>query len=134
MKWTRYFNRALLVAASLVLASCATLGQVSPQLPVSPAAVANSTKLDESALLVAETSYKVARTIIETAADEGRLKPGLAAKFFRLNGDVNAVLVKARTAYDAANSSSYFALIDQARPLIDQLWALLSEQEKPGGV
>ena len=131
MKWTRYFGGALIAAASLCLASCATFG---PLATADPSAVADTTKLDETALLVAETSYKVARTIIETAVDEGRIKPVLATKFFGLNGDVNAVLVKARAAYDAANSNSYLALIDEAKPLIDQLWALLSEQEKPDGV
>jgi hypothetical protein len=132
MKWTRYLQGAVIAAASLLLVSCASLGQlVGGQPPISPSAVADTTKLDESALLVAEVSYKAARTIIETAVDEGRIKPALAAKFFRLNGDINAVLVKAREAYDAANSDSYFALIDQAKPLIDKLWALLSEQEKP---
>lgn len=130
MRSLRKFGAAILAATALSLASCASLTQAVE----GPSAAADATKLDETALLAAEVGYKAARVIVEAAVDEGRVKPGLAAKFFRLNGDINAVLVKARRAYDAANSQSYLALIAEVRPLIEKLWAVVAEQEKHDGV
>jgi hypothetical protein len=122
------------IALAMPLASCAALQSINGVSAKNPKELADATKMDELTLIAAELSYKAARTIIETAVDEGRIKPALAAKFFRLNGKINGLLVRAERAYDAANSTSYSVLLNEVAPLIQELWKLVAQQEKPDGI
>jgi hypothetical protein len=117
-------KRIWAVVLVATLCSCSTL----PTKLYSPSTFAQRTSIDERALLSAELSYKAARTLMEAAVDSGQLAPGLAAKFFRVNGKLNAALVRARIAYDAANAPSYHAALDEAVPLINELWDIFEQQ------
>jgi hypothetical protein len=121
--------RIFAMFAALALSGCATM----PTAPSSPSALARQTKIDERALLSAELSYKAARTYMEAAVDSGQVTPGLAAKFFRINGKLNAALVRARIAYDAANAPSYHAALHEAGPLILELWDMVASQGGKNG-
>lgn len=121
--------RIFAMFAALALSGCATM----PTAPSSPSAFARQTKIDERALLSAELSYKAARTYMEAAVDSGQVTPGLAAKFFRINGKLNAALVRARIAYDAANAPSYHAALHEAGPLILELWDMVASQGGKNG-
>ena len=121
--------RVFAIFAALALSGCATM----PTAPSSPNAFARQTKIDERALLSAELSYKAARNLMEAAIDSGQLTPGLAAKFFRVNATLNAALVRARIAYDAANAPSYRAALDDIDALIFELKQIGAEQESKNG-
>lgn len=114
---------------AIALSSCSAL---LPALP-SPSSVSQQTKIDERALLSAELSYKAARTLMEAGVDSGQVTPGRAAKFFRINGALNAALVRARSAYDAANAPSYHAALDEAGPLLFELWDMVASQGGKNG-
>lgn len=115
--------------AAVALCSCSTL----PAKLHSPSSASQQTKIDERALLSAELSYKKARTYMEAAIDSGQVAPGLAAKLFRLNGKLNAALVRARIAYDAANAPNYKAALDEASPLILELWDMVAPRGGKNG-
>ena len=115
--------------AAVALSSCSSLPAKLP----SPSSVSQQTKIDERALLSAELSYKAARTYMEAAVDSGQVTPGLATKFFRINGKLNAALVRARIAYDAANAPSYHAALHEAGPLILELWDMVASQGDKNG-
>lgn len=122
--------RIFAATAALALCSCTALTTA----VTSPAAVSSQTSLDERTLLGAEFSYNAARTLLEAAVDSGVVKPGLARKFYAANGKTNAVLVRARNAYDALNSGSMTAALSEAEPLLAELWKIVGEQEKPDAV
>lgn len=126
MKWP---SRIFVMLTAVALFGCSTL----PPAPTSPSMLAQSTFIDERALLGAEISYKAARIMMEAAVDNGRIAPGQAAKFFRLNGKLNEALVRCRKAYDAANAPGYQAALDEAGPLISELWEMASRQESKHG-
>ena len=119
----KYPARIIAMAMSMALLGCATM----PTAHMSPSAFARQSTVDERLLLAAETSYKAARLLMEAAVDSGRITPGQAAKFFRLNGALNAALVRARIAYDAANAPGYVAALDEIDPLISQLWDMAAQ-------
>jgi hypothetical protein len=129
MKW----RTAFVAVAALALASCAGLGSTIVGGLSGPAAIANKTTLDERALLGLEASYKAARLAMEGAVDAGLVKRPLAVKFRDANKKANAVLVKARTAYDAANAATLDAALDEGAPLVAEIWKLVAEQEKTYG-
>lgn len=116
----------LLASGAAFLSGCTSM----PPVPSSPAAIAEQTLLDEQSLIAAEASYKAAREILEAAVDQDLLTPGVAARFRALNAQTNAVLVRARQAYDAANAPSYAAAIAEAGPLINRLWQQVAEKGK----
>lgn len=126
--------RMFVATAALALCSCTALTTAITDAPnISPSAVANQTTLDERGLLGAEVSYKAARTLMEAAVDAGQVKPGLAVKFYRLNGQLNGALVRARNAYDGVNAASMDSALSDAGPLIIELWQLVAEQGKSNG-
>ena len=121
----------VIAAASLALASCASLPNISPG---GPAAVAESTTLDERLLLGAETSYKAARTLGEVAVDTGEISPAMAVQFRSVDIALFGVLLKARTAYDAGNAVTYKAALDEMAPLLNRIWAIVRPRRGEGAV
>lgn len=89
-----------------------------------PAAVADSTIVDERAALSLELAYKAARIAVETSVDAGLIK-GPTAELFDVRNDRAYAAVKAvRAAYQAGNSQDYLTMAAIARIAISDLLAL----------
>lgn len=105
--------------AALALAGCTPGGIAS--IPDSPAAVANSTTLDEQGALAAELAYKAARIAVETGVDAGAIKGATATRFAALDSKAYAALGKVRAAYRAGNAATYASALTEARSAVSAL-------------
>lgn len=112
------------IAAALALSACSAIGGL-PTPPASPAAVANTTVLDEKLAITAEATYKAARLAIETATDAGLIRGANATKAAALDNRAFAAVQKVRTAYRTSNAASYGAAYAEANQLISDLLALI---------
>jgi hypothetical protein len=118
----RRFCFAFLTAATL--AACAGVPGLST-IPAAPAAVAETTVLDEKAAIGAELAYQAFRTAAELAVDAGVLKGERAAAVARADNRAFAALGVARAAYDAGNASSYGSALAEARAAISGALAII---------
>lgn len=116
-----------LAAASLLLSlsGCAGLMSAFSAVPASPAAVANTTVLDEQAALGVELAYKAARIAMETAVDAGILKGARATQLAAADNKAYAAIQVARRAYQAGNATDYQSGVASARLAVADLLALL---------
>lgn len=115
-------KKMFVALAALALAGCASLPAA---IPTGPAPIAEATTLDERALVAFETSYKAARTLAEVGVDSGRVDAALAAKIAPIDNQLHGALVKARTAYEAANAATYQAALAEIAPLLPKLFLLV---------
>lgn len=84
-----------LAACTLSLNGCAALqGLAAPA-----TTVAAHTAADEEALKRCETTYKLARTLMEIGVDSGLIRGGVAVTVAGLDNKLYGVLVTCRTAY-----------------------------------
>ncbi len=120
-------RKLIFLPALLALSGCAGLAPLLLGAPASPAAVANKTTLDETALRLAETAYAAERTAIDTAADAGLLTGQNAAKAASLDNKAYAALGLARRAYSAANAADYADAISQLRDAVTGAVALIKK-------
>lgn len=107
--------------ALVALGGCAQLAQIAPP----PAAIADSTTLDERGGLAIEVAWRAAGAALEAAVDSGHLTGAAAAKADRLDARAAHFVGLARAAYDAGNSADYWSAVQQAKPLIADLRALI---------
>jgi hypothetical protein len=117
--------KAIILAPLLLLASCAGLGSLLTP-PASPAAVANTTTLDEQAALGVELAYKAARTAVEVGVDAGLIKGTRATQFAELDNKAFNAVVIVRRAYRAGNATDYATGLSQARLAVADLLSLVS--------
>lgn len=120
--------RRLILAACLAmpLSGCAGLAALT-SIPTSPAAVANRTTIDETAMRLAETAYAAERTALDIAADAGALKGANAAKAADFDNRAYAALGTARRAYAAANASDFASAISEMRDAILSATAIVKK-------
>lgn len=116
---------APLLAAALVLPGCTGIMSRLSAVPASPAAVANSTTLDEQGALAVELAYKAARIAMETAVDAGLVKGSRATSVAAADNKAYAAVQVARRAYMAGNATDYATGLASARLAIADLLALL---------
>jgi hypothetical protein len=115
---------AILAAACLALTGCAGLGG----LPSSPAAVAESTVLDEQGALGVELAYKALRTALELAVDTGALRGEAATRAAALDNRAYGAVFAARAAYRAGNATSYAQAVTDARAAITAALAAIGSK------
>jgi hypothetical protein len=118
---------------ALALTGCAGFPARSPVTPTPRATVADQTALDEKVLLGLEASYKAARLTAEAALDARLVSPALARRLRVANQRANAVLVRARAAYDTANARSFAAALFEAQPLVADFLKLVQTKENSSG-
>lgn len=116
----RYFVFLL----ALPLAGCGLM-RLPAALPAVPAAVANTTVLDEQAALGVELAYKAERIALETAVDANLLHGERATQAAALDDKAFAAVKIARRAYIAGNATDYVTAIAQARLAVADTLALL---------
>ena len=118
-----------LALAMAPLSGCAGLAPLLMGLPAttSPAAVANRTTIDETAMRLAETAYATERTAIDMAADAGVLTGANAGKAAAFDNKAYAALGVARRAYSAANASDFATAISDMRDAILSATALVKK-------
>ena len=109
----------LAAALSMAVAACSTIASIPP----SPAAVADSVKLDEqiglSLTLAYTASAKAAGLAITTAAALGKpFAPATVKRIGELDTIAFAAVTAVRAAYKAGNATSYLAAISKARSAI----------------
>lgn len=113
-------KRLLVASLALALSACATLPT---SLPTNPAAVADTTKLDEQAALSVELAYQAAAQAVLVANRAGVIpasaKPAVAAADRGAYAAVQAV----RAAYDIGNADDYATAVRTARAAIANLLA-----------
>lgn len=114
----------LLLPLAAALAGCGLLTLPTGVPPV-PAAVANTTVLDEQAALGVELAYKAERIALETAVDAERLTGARATQAAALDDKAFAAVKIARRAYLAGNATDYVTAIAQARLAVADTLALL---------
>ena len=73
----------------------------------SPAALANSTKVDEQSINTLELAYKTWRLAVETGINAGAIKGQLAAHTAQLDNQLYSALTAAETAYNGGNAKDY---------------------------
>lgn len=122
------------LVCALALAGCAGFPASAPVSLPAPATAADKTALDEKVLLGLEASYKAARLTADAALDAGLVSPALARALRDANRKANAVLVRARAAYDTANAQSFAAALFEAQPLVTDFWKLVQTKEKNRGL
>lgn len=119
--------------AAVVLACCAApalsacgVADIRPpgSIPASPAAVADSTTLDEKGLLGVELAYSVARTLGEFGVDAGLIKGATATKIAELDSKAYGFILLARSAYSLGNRTTYGGALDDARGVIAEILKL----------
>jgi len=121
--------RRMILAVALAcvpLAACNGMATV----PGSPGAVADKTVLDEKLMIGMESAYKGARSAAEVATDAGFLKGANAAKVADLDNKAYAALGTMRTAYKAANATSYVDAGTQALSAINQIVTIVAGVQK----
>ncbi|EQA97268.1 hypothetical protein L286_23365 [Sphingobium sp. HDIP04] len=104
--------------------ACGVVTGAINSLPAPPAAVADSTVLDEQGALAAELAYKAARVAVETSVDAGLIKGATAAKIAKLDQRAFTALGVVRKAYAAGNATSYASALVAARAAISDLLTL----------
>ena len=117
-------KRLIALCLPLALMACGGVGETINSLSASPAAVADSTTLDEQGALAAELAYKAARVAIETGVDAGFIKGATAAKVAKLDQRAFTALGVVRKAYAAGNATSYASALTAARSAISDLLTL----------
>lgn len=111
--------------AALALSACSTTTM--PGVPTSPAVLADKTVLDEKAGIAADTAYYAANRFAALAIRTGVVKsPATIKRIGALDLEAKAAVQKVRDAYDAGNSTSYGAALDQADKLTKDLLALIN--------
>lgn len=73
----------------------------------SPAALANTTKLDEQGVNTAELAYKAWRIAVETGVNAGQIKGQLAQRVAGFDNQLYSALQAVESAYNAGNASDY---------------------------
>ena len=122
------------LVCALALAGCAGFPANAPVSLPAPSTAAEQTTLDEKVLLGLEASYKAARLTAEAALDAGLVSPALARPLRDANRKANAVLVRARAAYDTANAQSFAAALFEAQPLVADFLKLVQTKENSRGL
>jgi hypothetical protein len=111
--------RTILVAAALSLAACTPAILDSGQ---SPSSVADSTVIDEKAMLGLETLYLSANQLAQTALDLGIVKGDESrAEVKEADRKAYNALLAARAAYRAGNSRSFSEATADLAGLTDQI-------------
>lgn len=128
-----YRYLSLILPALLFAFTLSGCAQFPTSLPA-PASAADQTVLDEKALLALELSYKASRLTAEEALEARLVSPALARKLRAANRNANAVLIRARAAYDAANAQSYAAALDEAELLVTDFFKLVQSKEISRGL
>lgn len=114
-------KRLVALCLPLALMACGSMTGTFNSIPASPAAVANSTVLDEQGALAAELAYKAARVAVETGVDAGFIKGATAANVAKIDQRAFAALGVVRKAYAAGNATSYASALTMARVAISDL-------------
>lgn len=114
----RMLLAAALAVSSLTVTGCATLA-------AEPAAIADTTKTDERAMLAAENAYLAANNLANLAFDLNVLTPDQREKVKASDRDAYAALLKMRTAYRAANSKSLLAALNELNVLVEDILAVV---------
>lgn len=117
-------KRLIALCLPLALMACGGVTSAINSIPASPAAVADSSTLDEQGALAAELAYKAARVAVETGVDAGLIRGATAAKVAKLDRQAFAALGLVRKAYDAGNAASYTSALTAARAAISDLLTL----------
>ena len=117
-------KRLILAGLAIALSGCGLL-TLPAGIPAAPAAVANTTVLDEQAALGVELAYKAERIALETAVDAGRLTGARATQAATLDDKAFAAVKVARRAYLAGNATDYATAIAQARLAVTDTLAIL---------
>ncbi len=93
--------KAIIIASALALSAC------TPTLvPVSPSAVADTTKRDEQAVLSADLAYKGFRLAVETGVEAGVIKGQRALQISNLDRQLFSAYTLIDRAYSAGNAES----------------------------
>ncbi len=111
-----------LIIMGLALAQGACVGTA---IPAAPAAIADSTALDEQGALGAELAYRASRTAAELAVDVGVLKGERATEVAALDRQAYAALQAVRGAYRTGNAASYEAALGEARTSVTAILMLI---------
>lgn len=106
----------------LALALVASLSACALTPPPAPVDVADKTALDEQAGITATVAYTAASRLGLALARAGIIDK---AKFKALDARGYAAVLAIKAAYDAGNSASYFAAIEQAKAATAQISALV---------
>lgn len=111
----------------VMLAGCATLPSIMG-IPDTPAAVAETTLLDEQVGAGVELAYKAFRVALETATDAGLLKGDHARRAAVLDNQAFAAVGAVRAAYRAGNAADYGRAAKEARTAITAALAALGSK------
>ena len=119
-------KRLLLIPLLLALSACGGLTGLlgaPANLPASPSAIANTTKLDEQAALGVELAYQAANRATYFAAKAGVLSPDAKLRAAELDNTAYKAVLATRAAYDAGNATSYAVAATRAQAAISTLLA-----------
>lgn len=107
----------------LMLTGCGLHGLA--DIPAAPVEAADETVLDEQGMAMAEYAYKASRLAGETLVDGGQIRGETALRVAALDRKAFAALGRLRTAYRAANATSYEAALTELNTAIGDIIALL---------
>ncbi len=103
----------MLALAVPALAGC-SLGSIAGGISSGPAAIADTTVLDEQAGVGVELAYKGFRLVAEAAVDSGQVTGSNAAKLQAFDLKAKAAVDTVRLAFEAGNSNSYTDAVAKA--------------------
>jgi hypothetical protein len=123
----------LLLGALSLLTACGTsIDQPTPSAGVAigaaaadaagvpaPATVADGTKLDEGAAIMAEVAYKGWRIAVEAGIDAGWVKGSLATRLAAYDNAAYSATLAVQAAYRSGNAASYAAAVKEAHAAYD---------------
>lgn len=106
----------LTVAAALALAAC---GPLTPPASIpAPVTIADRTTADEQLASSVEVAYSAWRFAVELGVDTGVFKGAAAATLAKVDRDVYAAVLVARSAYQTANATDFAAAVKAAKVTI----------------
>jgi hypothetical protein len=114
----RMLLAAALAVSALTVSGCATLA-------AEPAAISDTTRADEQAMLAAENVYLAANNLANFAFDLNVLNPEQRERVKAADRDAYAALLRVRAAYRAANSKSLVAALNELNVLVEDILAVV---------
>lgn len=114
----RFLMAVALAASSLSVSACATLG-------AEPAAVADTTKADEQAMLAAENVYLAANNLAQFSFDLNVLNADQRAKVKAADNKAYSALLAVRAAYRAGNSKNLVAALNELNTFAEEILSVV---------
>ena len=127
--WLFAVFAVLVLPAMIALSACGLpMALAAGNLPVTPAAVADRTVIDEKVMISAEEGYLAIGAAVEAAVDAGLLKGARAARIDQLDGRAKQALDAMRLAYAGGNASSFYSAYDRFKAAFNAARTLLPKR------